>query len=379
MVVSVLDLQVNLGPDTTICIGENLTLTPETNVPVNYLWNTGSTNSNLVVTNPGWYKVDVEALSCHNTDSIYVSVLDLSFDLPPDTTICLGASILIDPQLSPGLNYTWNTGSTAVSILTDTAGIYQLSVDSIGCSAQSQMEVSILDLTFSLGPDSTICDGESITLSPGNFIGNSYLWSDNSTGNHLTVDTAGVYALEISKDGCSANDEVEISIFYNGVQIPESLTACLRDTTTLTITGSDSLQWTSGQGSITSIDALNFDFHPEVTGDYNWIAYQNGCAKSGTFEFEVIQPYIPTPVYDATYCRNESEIILPDIDFTTGTFSIEGSAINTINIATQGTGDFEVLYTYTDTNTCAHQITLDFTIVDTTTIAFNPFDPICAD
>ena len=378
MVVSVLDLQVELGPDTTICIGESLTLIPETNVTVNYVWNDGSTNPTLTVANAGWYKVNVEALACHNVDSILISVLDLSFDLPEDTTICLGTGILIDPQLSPGLNYTWNTGSSATTILTNTAGVYQLSVDSIGCTAQSEMEVSVLDLTFSLGPDSTICDGESITLSPGTSIGDMYLWSDNSNGINLTVNTAGVYELEISKDGCSQTDQVEISIFYVGALFPESLTACLHDTTLLTVTNADSLRWTSGQSNITIQDELNFNFHPANNGTYNWIAYQNGCEKTGIFEFEVIQPYVPNPTYDGIYCRNESEIILPTIGLTTGTYSIDGNTVTAINIANQGTSDFEVLYTYTDTNTCAHQITLAYSIVDTTSISFDT-DLLCAD
>ncbi len=377
--VTVLDLTVELGTDTTICVGETLTLSSTTNTAVNYTWNDNSTNPTLDVNTPGWYVVDVEALSCLASDSLLVSVLDLSFELPADTTICLGANLLINPQLGSGLNYDWNTGELSSTITVDTAGVYELIVDSIGCFAQSDIAVNILDLSFSLGPDSVICDGQSIVLSPDISIGTDFLWSDNSTNPNLSVNSTGTYSLDISMDGCTVTDDVQVTVFYVDAVLEESLSACLHDTTLFSVSGADSLSWNSGIDDITEIDELNFWFHPAIDGTFQWTAYENGCAQLGSIDFEVVQPYIPNPVFDDIYCLNEIEIVLPVIDYTVGDYTLEGLPISNIDIGNQGAGDFEILYSYTDTNSCAYQITLDYTIVDTTTISINPIGAICAD
>ncbi|MEM7038652.1 MAG: T9SS type A sorting domain-containing protein, partial [Bacteroidota bacterium] len=61
-----------------------------------------------------------------------------------------------------------------------------------------------------LGSDTTICAGDSLTLSPGaGFL--SYLWSDSSTGQSLTVGEPGIYTVEVySGPQCVDRDTIEV-------------------------------------------------------------------------------------------------------------------------------------------------------------------------
>jgi len=81
-----------LGNDTTVCIGDTLTLDAG-NAGAGYSWSNGSTAQTIAVTDSGTYSVIVSNAGCKNTGSINVSFIDCS-QLPhpglfvPDPTIC---------------------------------------------------------------------------------------------------------------------------------------------------------------------------------------------------------------------------------------------------------------------------------------------------
>lgn len=60
-----------------------------------------------------------------------------------------------------------------------------------------------------LGNDSTLCNGDTILLNPGNY--QNYLWQDASTQNTYTVTASGNYSVKISDGYCEASDTVTIS------------------------------------------------------------------------------------------------------------------------------------------------------------------------
>lgn len=378
--VSVLDLELNLGTDTILCLGDTAWLTPQTNVSVNYLWDDGSTASTYPAFTNGWVSLQVDSAACFTTDSILVSILDLTFDLPDDTTICAGASLIINPSTPPGVSFLWSTAETTPSILVDDPGTYSLLIDSLHCSAEADMNVAVLDLSFTLGNDTTICDGANLPLAPEVADGVNYLWSDATTGPGISVDSAGTYALTIDSVGCSANDNIQVEIFYVDPAVSSNLTTCLNDTLLLNITGADSLAWNNGANDITAISSLQYLVHPQTSATYSWTAFENGCAQDGTTSVEIIQPYIPSPLFDNQYCLNETNIEFPDIPFTTGEFVFEGNTVSELLIYPLGTGNFNLTYQYLDTNACAWSIDLPFGIVDTTTISWtSPFPEICVD
>ena len=90
----------DLGKDTTICEGENHTLTaPNATV---YLWSTGSNNNSISVNQTGDYSVEITAANgCKKSDTINVKFEPCFRNhIEKDTlTICEGDSIIINATL----------------------------------------------------------------------------------------------------------------------------------------------------------------------------------------------------------------------------------------------------------------------------------------
>ena len=132
-------------------------------------------------------------------------------NLGPDTLICAGTSITLQPD-STFASYSWNTGATTASITVSTPGTYWLDVPS-GCGvARDSIVVSVQQPTVDLGPNSYHCLGDSSLLQPSNTY-NTYLWSTGATSSSIYVQTAGTYSLTITDNlGCTAQDQIDIAV-----------------------------------------------------------------------------------------------------------------------------------------------------------------------
>lgn len=64
-------------------------------------------------------------------------------------------------------------------------------------------------LSLDLGPDVEVCENDSLTI--GTDINGSYLWSDGTIEESLTVTTSGSYWLELQTAICVVSDTIEIS------------------------------------------------------------------------------------------------------------------------------------------------------------------------
>ena len=67
---------IGLGVDTSLCVGNSIQLEHSSSTITDYLWNTGSSSSNLVVDTSGTYILDViNDNGCENSDTIEVTVI----------------------------------------------------------------------------------------------------------------------------------------------------------------------------------------------------------------------------------------------------------------------------------------------------------------
>ena len=102
-----------------------------------------------------------------------------------------------------------------------------------------------------LGPDVAICLGQTLTLDGG--VHDSYLWSDFSTNQTLTVGTTGNYSLLATDNGCQNSDEV----FVNVTPIP--ISAFMYSIINLEVSftnnsgNTDSFLWDFGDGLTSTI------------------------------------------------------------------------------------------------------------------------------
>jgi hypothetical protein len=290
----------NLGPDTLICAGTALTLQPDT-LYSSYSWSSGATTSSITVNTPGVYWLDVPSGCGLARDSIVVTVQQPLLNLGPDLYHCLGDSSLLQASGSTGA-YLWSTGDTTATTYVQNAGIYILNlIDNLGCTAQDQINVAILQPDTSAS-NLSLCIGTSFSFygqnitSAGiyqatlinNFGCDSLIYlnvameadttllsmticADSTLNfNGLSITNPGVYTVHLTnQNGCDsmvvltllewalpvvsvadtfvcANTCVDFiptgALFYNW-NIPQntngSITVCPSETTTYSLTGTD--------------------------------------------------------------------------------------------------------------------------------------------
>jgi gliding motility-associated-like protein len=111
----------------------------------------------------------------------------------------------------PGFNgYIWNDGITTASrTITQPGKYWVLSKDSCHSRADT-FRVRYANVTFSLGPDTVLCDKISYELKVS-LPGVSCLWSDGSTGNTYTATGKSTVWVKVSANGCEVSDTVKVS------------------------------------------------------------------------------------------------------------------------------------------------------------------------
>lgn len=192
-----------LGNDTTLCTGANLTLDAAL-VGGTYLWQDNSTNNTFTVTAGGTYFVEATVGNCVGFDTIQVMYTPhIQPELGNDTTICLGNTLLLDASLA-GSAYQWQDNSTNSTFLANSAGMYSVTVSVGNCSGQDTILVTNFAVpTVNLGDSMQICPGDSHMLDATNPMA-VYLWQDGTSASQLTVKQAGTYRVSVSIGGCTA-------------------------------------------------------------------------------------------------------------------------------------------------------------------------------
>jgi hypothetical protein len=209
----------NLGNDTTLCPGNSLVLDadPLGNSPgASFDWSTGATTQTITVSTAGTYAVTVTSAElCVAIDTIQVNVnSNIAIPLGPDTTICAGASLLLDAGGS-GQSYVWSTGATSQTITANTSGSYAVTVTfGLNCAGADTINLVVVpNPTVNLGNDTLFCSNLGLTLDAGP--GNTYAWSTGATSQTISLSAGGTYSVTVTNAGnCSAVDTIVVA---NGV------------------------------------------------------------------------------------------------------------------------------------------------------------------
>jgi gliding motility-associated-like protein len=114
-------------PDTLLlCIGESKTLNAAFLDAAAYRWNTGSTDSTIMVQQPGLYTVEAMMEKCVLRDTVRVIGIEETGAFPTDTAICQGEPLLLTAPVIG--NYQWSDGSKSMQIEIKASGNYALTV-----------------------------------------------------------------------------------------------------------------------------------------------------------------------------------------------------------------------------------------------------------
>jgi len=212
--------------NTTICEGETVTLTA--NGGVSYLWNNGSTNNNISVSQSGVYTVTTtNAEGCSATADVTVTVNPLpNVNISGNTTLCAGNSTTLTATGAD--SYTWSTGDNTASVSISAFGIYTVTgTTTAGCSGTANVTVLVSQLpVITITGETDICAGESTTLTVTG--GDTYIWSDGTTDNSITINTAGIYqVIGYNAAGCFSMADATVNVWQSAtsefsVECPDS-------------------------------------------------------------------------------------------------------------------------------------------------------------
>lgn len=130
-------IQLDLGADTSICIGNSLLLSVQEE-GANYHWSTGDTTQTITVDQGGIYSVEVDNGICKKQDSMSVSVLLLpSVTTSPDTIICRNTFVVLSASSDDSI-LTWSDGSTGTTITVNEEGSYTVSASNLCGQSEKQ-------------------------------------------------------------------------------------------------------------------------------------------------------------------------------------------------------------------------------------------------
>lgn len=294
---------VELGPDTSLCAGQPLVLDAG-NPGCTYQWSTGATTQQLGVGQSGTYSVTASNGYCLGTDAINVTVHPLPFDVLTDVTQCADQPAVLNAG-NPGCTYLWSTGEASAAIVVDSSGTYLVTItDSNGCSIVADAAVDLVaPPVVDLGPDTTLCDGEVLTLDAGN-PGSSYQWSTGSTARTVNLTASGTYTVSVDNGFCSRTDALVATFNPAPVRLIErKLYTCLDEEPGYVVIDAgnpgSTYDWSTGESS-----------QVILAGAYGWYYVQvtnvHDCAirdSAEVIEFCPATLYVPntfTPNGDGT-------------------------------------------------------------------------------
>jgi len=136
-------------------------------------------------------------------------------NLGPDAAVCGDASqqLTLDAG-NPGSTYIWDDGSTNQTRTISESGTYYVTVtNEYGCVTSDTTQKELLLSPFvNLGPDTTICDGVTLTLDAGDQ-GVAYYWSTGATTPTITVEFAGTYVVIVTNEqNCTVADTIIVTM-----------------------------------------------------------------------------------------------------------------------------------------------------------------------
>lgn len=264
---------VNLGPDTTICQGDLLQL--DAFYPgASYLWHDGSTGSAHTASAAGTYWVRVSNQCGSITDSLVVQNITVPIvDLGQDTGLCAGSSMTLS-AVYPSSTYLWEDGSLQSTHVATAGSTYWVAVTNVcGTTTDTIHIAQLLPPSVSLGNDTTICQGEQVTLDAQQPF-STYLWSTGATTLSIIASAAGTYSVVVTNSCGSVSDSVTLTVMQPPtVNLGSDQTICAGTTTTLipAFTGASSLLWHDGSTGSTMTTG---------SAGVHWLIVSNMCGSA---------------------------------------------------------------------------------------------------
>lgn len=276
--------------DTAVCFGQSITCSVSGNA-VRYEWSTGDSSASIsesITSNHNISLVGYSEYGCASYDTVAVHALpspDITLS-QSDSIICIGDTVTLQVQESDlytwnGSNIIGNNHSSSISVNPDTTSIYQIiATNEYGCQDSASVTVNVhAPLPLQITPDTTICNGSSVTL----FVTGSwnYLWNTGSSSSSINVSPNQTTQYSVSSTdlhGCITTTSTTVTLLpdFDIAILHSRDTICVGEAVTLWYDGNaDQHLWNTGS------TASSIIVTPSETSIYNVTATNDAvhCSK----------------------------------------------------------------------------------------------------
>ena len=282
---------ISASGSTTFCQGGSVVLSVTSPVNgVTYTWSNNAVGNSITATSAANYTVTASLNNCSSTSqATTVTISNGSITTPVisasgSTAICSGTNVVLSVTPANNTTYTWSNNATGSSLTATTAGNYTVTAMSNGCTATS----SPVAVTVAPSPtqpvitsfgSTTICQGNSVTLSVSPDANTTYTWSNGGSGNTISVSTSGYYAVTATKGNCSL---ISSSVTVTVNPIPSAPVINVSGATTLCQGTSSFLSVIPANNTtyVWSNNTTGVSTTVTTSGNYSVVATSNGCSAT---------------------------------------------------------------------------------------------------
>jgi hypothetical protein len=207
------------GDYAEICDGESITLeAADYNNKYFYLWSTGDTSRNIIVSRQDTYRLYVRTPAGCTDTAVFVLKVNPSPTVEigkiQPQVLCRGDSVILYAKTSENNSVLWSTGEKSDTITVKATDTYSVKVtNQFGCTASDSIFVVFHPYEEpEIIPSGSgyICEGESIELKSAQQYA-TYLWNTGDTTSSITVTQPGTYVLTVTDtNGCAATAEYTV-------------------------------------------------------------------------------------------------------------------------------------------------------------------------
>jgi hypothetical protein len=364
---------VSLPNSLPICNASSDSLHSTVNLPGgNYVWTPAGPTSSSILVNPNatsTYSVQYTLNGCSANSNVATVVVNpiptLTITAANNGIICAGQQTTLTATPSAlGGSFLWppggqTTASISVSPLSTTT--YSVVYSLNGCpSAPTNATVTVNPIPVLNIPDTTICGGSSVQLSANpSPTGGTFLWdpnANNATTSQVTVSPTSTltYNLTYTANGCTANDNVTVTVIQNPTASVQNDTICLGQSTTLLANPNGASYTWLGSNITSPINLQQITVNPTSTTTYTVVTQIGSCPTSTATATVVVTP-IPTVTAAPaqTICNGQTVTIGTNTSGPNGTYAWNPSGTNAsltvsptlVNPIQQQTFTYSVVYT----------------------------------
>lgn len=342
-------------PDTTVCLGEPVTINTSINNVANptYEWVTTETTSSITTNTAGVYWVTATSACGTDTDAMTISnFAPIPLDLGNDTTLCDGFDLLLSVTIPANGSALWSDNSTGNSYtVSTTSQVWVELTDSNGCVIADTINVDYYPVTLvDLGPDFNICEYETVQIDATVATGASYLWTPgNETTAQIDVDAGGTYTVTVTDIyGCISDDDVVVTeILAPTPDIIGPTDYCITDTVNYSLTQAyNSYSWSTGSvAPTTDLYGPNSFVAVAVTGPTGCIGYDTMNVQMHQIPTIQLQPLyylcdtnmveVTATLPNATSYTWDNGMTGPTVILGAGTYTVTGVAVCEVTASTE--------------------------------------------